>query len=112
MKKTTSVKWGSLKVGLLLAFAVGVMLWASLSGAGTSIFDAKGKIVCYFGNVSGLVSGAPVWMAGVEVGNVKSIKFVSLDEFITEPTDRTVQQRHRPLAVSGVRAADPRIPYS
>lgn len=80
MKKTTSVKWGSLKVGMLLTFAVAVMLWASLSGAGTSIFDSKGKIVCYFGNVSGLVSGAPVWMAGVEVGNVKSIKFVSLDE--------------------------------
>jgi len=79
MKKTSGAKWGSLKVGLVLVFAIAVMFWASLGGGGTSIFDPKGQFECYFKNVSGLVSGAPVWMSGVEIGNVRSLKFVNLD---------------------------------
>ena len=79
MQRTTKIKWGSLKVGSVLAIGIAIMFWASLSGGGTSIFDSKGKFTCYFANVSGLVPGAPVWLSGVEVGNVKSIKFVALD---------------------------------
>ncbi|MEA1980344.1 MAG: MlaD family protein [candidate division Zixibacteria bacterium] len=79
MKKTTSVKWGNLKVGILITIAVVALFWASLSGGGTSIFDSKGDFICYFKNVNGLVKGSPVWMSGVEVGNVKSISFVNLD---------------------------------
>lgn len=79
MKKTTGVKWGNLKVGILLLFAVAVMFWASLSGGGTSIFNPKSNFICYFRNVNGLVPGAPVWLSGVEVGNVKSVSFVNLD---------------------------------
>ncbi|UCD64417.1 MAG: MCE family protein [Candidatus Zixiibacteriota bacterium] len=79
MKRTTVVKWGSLKIGILLMFVIAVMFWASFSGGGTSIFDPKGKFICYFRNVSGLVSGSPVWMSGVEVGNVRSVDFVNLD---------------------------------
>lgn len=79
MKRTTKIKWGNLKVGLLITFAVVVMFWASFSGGGTSIFESKGQFICYFKNVNGLVTGSPVWMSGVEVGNVRSIKFVNLD---------------------------------
>ncbi|KAA3636666.1 MAG: MCE family protein [Calditrichaeota bacterium] len=79
MKRTTKVKWGDLKIGILLTFAVAVMFWASLSGGGTSIFESKKMFKCYFENINGLVPGAPVWMSGVEVGNVKSVNFVNLD---------------------------------
>ncbi len=79
MKRSTKVKWGEIKVGVLIAIAIFVLLWASFSGTGTSIFDKKVGYIAYFDNVSGLVKGAPVWIAGVEVGNVKSIKFVNLD---------------------------------
>lgn len=79
MKRTTKVGWGNLKVGILLTIVIIIMFYVSFSGGGTSIFDSKGKFICYFNNVNGLVSGAPVWMSGVEVGNVKSIKFVDLD---------------------------------
>ena len=79
MKRTTTVKWGNLKVGVLITFAIAMMFWASLSGGGTSIFDPKGQFVCYFNNVNGLVKGSPVWMSGVEVGNVRSVDFVNLD---------------------------------
>ncbi len=79
MKRTIGVKWGNLKIGILLMLAIAALLWASLSGGGTSIFESKGHFVCYFRNVSGLVPGSPVWMSGVEVGNVRSVDFVNLD---------------------------------
>ncbi len=79
MKKAAGIKWRSLKVGLVLIFAIAMMFWASLGGGGTSIFDPKGYFECYFKNVNGLVTGAPVWMSGVEVGNVRSVSFVNLD---------------------------------
>jgi phospholipid/cholesterol/gamma-HCH transport system substrate-binding protein len=79
MQRSIRVRWGNLKVGLLLVFAFGILFWASLTGTGTSILDPKGLFVCYFHNVNGLLPGAPVWMSGVEIGNVKSIEFVNLD---------------------------------
>ncbi len=79
MNRSIRVRWGSLKVGILLISAAAVLMWASLSGTGTSIFDSKDLFVCYFNNVGGLLPGSPVWMSGVEVGNVKSIKFANLD---------------------------------
>jgi len=80
MKRSTKIKWGELRVGILLAIAVVIILWASFSGGGTSIFDSKVGFMAYFKNVNGLVKGSPVWVSGIEVGNVTSIKFVSLDE--------------------------------
>ncbi len=79
MKRSIGVKWGKLKVGILIMFAIFMMMWASLSGGGTSIFDSKDLFKCYFRNVNGLLRGSPVWMSGVEVGSVKSVEFVSLD---------------------------------
>lgn len=79
MKRSIRVPFANLKVGLLLTFALAMALWASFSGGGTSIFQGKEEYKTYFRNVAGLLKGSPVWMAGVEVGNVKSIKFVNLD---------------------------------
>jgi len=79
MNRSIRVRWGSLKVGFLLISAAAVLMWASLSGTGTSIFDSKDIFICYFYDVGGLLPGSPVWMSGLEVGNVKSIEFVNLD---------------------------------
>lgn len=79
MIRSTKVKWGEIKVGVLISIALFILLWASFSGSGTSIFDKKVGYVAYFDNVNGLIKGAPVWIAGVEVGNIQSIKFVNLD---------------------------------
>lgn len=78
MKKSSEMKWSSLKVGLLLVAAIAMLFWSSLSGGGTSIFQSKKEFICYFSGVSGLLKGSPVWLAGVEVGNVRSVELVSL----------------------------------
>lgn len=79
MKRSMNIGWGSVKVGLLLVFAIAVLFWASYTGGGTSILVPKDKFICFFSDVNGLVAGAPVWMAGVEVGNVTDVEFVNLD---------------------------------
>ena len=79
MKRTGKVKWGNMKVGVVVTFAIAVVLYASFSGGGVSFFTPRDYLVSYFENVNGLVKGASVRMSGVEVGNVKSVKFVNLD---------------------------------
>ena len=54
----------------MLVFAVTAVLWASFSGGGTSFLESKVNYMAYFDNVQGLVTGSPVWIAGVEVGNI------------------------------------------
>lgn len=75
MKRSIKIKWGKLQVGLLIMLAIAALMWASITGGGTSIFESKATFVCYFQNVNGLVTGSPVWMSGLEVGNVKSLHF-------------------------------------
>ena len=75
MRRSNRVKWSELWVGLLVMFGFVILVWASLTGGGTSIFENKRHFSAYFENVQGLTPGSPVWISGVEVGNVRSIKF-------------------------------------
>lgn len=79
MKKSVKLTWSNLKIGALVLVVVTVSIWASFTGGGTSIFEAKQKFTCYFKNVDGLVVGSPIWMAGLEVGNVRSLTLVNID---------------------------------
>jgi phospholipid/cholesterol/gamma-HCH transport system substrate-binding protein len=66
-------------VGAVIMLAIAILMYSSMTGGGTSIFESKISFVCYFENVNGLVKGSPVWMSGVEVGNVTSINFAEVD---------------------------------
>ena len=79
MRRSIRIKWGSVPVGVLIMIAVAVLIYASMSGGGTSIFESKISFVSYFDNVNGLAKGSPIWLAGVEVGNVTSIGFDVFD---------------------------------
>jgi phospholipid/cholesterol/gamma-HCH transport system substrate-binding protein len=56
-------------------FGITMLMWASFTGGGTSIFETKRGFYCYFKNVNGLVKGSPIWMSGMEIGNVSSLGF-------------------------------------
>lgn len=79
MKRSGKIKWGNMWVGIIVTGAMALLLYSSFRGGGTSIFEPKQTLTAYFQSVNGLVNGAPVWLGGVEVGNVKSIAFVNLD---------------------------------
>lgn len=84
-----------------MLIAIAFALWASLTGGGTSIFDRKVEFTAYFANVNGLVKGSPVWMAGVEVGNVRSIQFVNLDSARQVKVNLRVKESVWPLVTQG-----------
>lgn len=76
MKRAGKVKWSEVKVGGLIAVGILFMLYASFRGGGTSIFERKNDYITYCSDLEGLAPGAPVWLAGVEVGNVNKVSFL------------------------------------
>jgi phospholipid/cholesterol/gamma-HCH transport system substrate-binding protein len=65
-----------LRVGIFLASATGMLLAAVfLLGRSQTLFAHRARLYTAFDNVSGLVVGAPVRLAGVDVGIVDAIRF-------------------------------------
>jgi phospholipid/cholesterol/gamma-HCH transport system substrate-binding protein len=76
MKRSENIRWSQLKAGIfiifsLLFFAGGILLM----GEKTKFFVPKGKLSLIMTDVAGLKVGAPVWLAGVDVGIVTDIHF-------------------------------------
>jgi phospholipid/cholesterol/gamma-HCH transport system substrate-binding protein len=76
MKRSDNIAWSQVKVGVfiicaLLFLAGGILLM----GKRTKLFTPKGDISVIMTDVAGLKVGAPVWLAGVDVGAVTQIRF-------------------------------------
>lgn len=76
MKRSDNIAWSQVKVGIFIIFAL-LFLAAGviLMGTQTNLFTPKGKISVILKDVQGLKIGAPVWLAGIDVGMVTSIRF-------------------------------------
>jgi len=77
MPRTRSLAWAELKIGLVALFAIvmATVLIFLLSGEG-GFFWQRYPIKTVFTNIAGLKPGAPVRVAGVEVGSVQDTPFV------------------------------------
>jgi phospholipid/cholesterol/gamma-HCH transport system substrate-binding protein len=77
MPRTRSLAWSELKIGLLAltALAITTMLIFLLSGEG-GFFWERYSIKTVFTDVTGLKPGAPVRVAGVEIGSVTAVDFL------------------------------------
>ncbi len=76
MKRSDNIAWAQVKLGVFVVFAllflaVGIILM----GKQTKLFTPKGEISVIMTDVAGLKVGAPVWLAGVDVGLVNRIRF-------------------------------------
>jgi phospholipid/cholesterol/gamma-HCH transport system substrate-binding protein len=76
MKRSNQIGWAQVRGGVfiflaLLFFAGGVLLM----GQKTKMFVNKGAMRIVMSDVVGLKPGAPVWLAGVDVGLVTDIHF-------------------------------------
>jgi phospholipid/cholesterol/gamma-HCH transport system substrate-binding protein len=70
----------SLVVGAFVVVALAAAGFALLSlGSGSGLFRPRYRLVSYFENVQGLVAGAPVRLAGKDVGTVESVSFAPLE---------------------------------
>src|SRR5215510_1465228 len=76
MPRTRSLAWAELKIRLVSLFAVAMaaLLIFLLSGEGGFFWQRYG-VKTVFANVAGLKAGAPVRLAGVEIGSVKEVEF-------------------------------------
>jgi phospholipid/cholesterol/gamma-HCH transport system substrate-binding protein len=71
------LKWSQLRVGITVIVAsltLGFLLFLMSGTAG--IFTPRITVKCYFDNAAGLRTGAPVRLAGVDVGNVTHIAII------------------------------------
>ncbi len=87
----------SLVVGAFLLAAIGVGAFALLSlGSGAGLLQPRYRLITYFEDVQGLVGGAPVRLAGRDVGQVEFVTFAPLGE--DRPPVRVVVQLDRSVA--------------
>ena len=94
MPRTRSLAWAELKIGLLtliaIVIAAGVIFL--LSGEG-GFFWQRYTLKAKFDNVAGLKPGAPVRVAGVEVGTVEDVAISGTDVEVTFQLAREMQPR-------------------
>jgi phospholipid/cholesterol/gamma-HCH transport system substrate-binding protein len=66
----------ALRVGIFLLIGIGVMAFAVLTlGSSSGLFASKVMLWARFPDISGLVVGAPVRLAGLDIGTVKKVSF-------------------------------------
>jgi phospholipid/cholesterol/gamma-HCH transport system substrate-binding protein len=76
MPRTRSLAWSELKIGLLTVTALAITMVTIFSLTGSrGFFWQRYRMKTRFDNVSGLNKGAPVRVAGFEVGHVTDIEF-------------------------------------
>lgn len=81
MKRSTPVTWAELRVAVLIVAGATVALIAVLTlGGRVGIFAPKYTLYTLMPTVSGLQKGAPIRLAGVDVGTVDQVRFIELAE--------------------------------
>lgn len=69
------LRWASLKVGIVITITLLIIFFVIIfSGGIQSFFQDRVLMTIYISDVKGLRKGAPVRVAGVDVGEVKEIK--------------------------------------
>ena len=76
MKRSDNIAWSQIKVGIFIVCAL-IFLAGGIfiMGKQTKLFIPKGQVSVIMTDVAGLKVGAPVWLAGVDVGAVTRIRF-------------------------------------
>ena len=94
MPRTRSLAWAELKIGLLavVALVVASTVIFLLSGE-SGFFWQRYNLHTKFSNAAGLKAGAPVRVAGVEVGSVEDVKFSGADVLVTFQLNKEMQPR-------------------
>jgi len=87
--------WHEFRVGIFVigSFAILIFMIVRVSG-GRGFFTPKSYAVTYLPEISGLKAGAPVWLNGIEIGNVDDIKLEKIppDTQANRDTNEKIQQ--------------------
>lgn len=105
MPRTRSLAWAELKIGLLAAVALALTAFVIflLSGEG-GFFWQRYELRAVFDNVATLKPGAPVRLAGLEVGSVSGIGFSGSEVEVRFEVSEDVQNRITDQSVASIGA--------
>src|SRR2546427_4932115 len=94
MPRTRSLAWSELKIGVVtvVALVITALTIFTLTGS-RGFFWNRYRLKTRFDNVAGLNSGAPVRVAGVEVGQVTDLKFADEKVDVTMEVNKDQQSR-------------------
>ena len=82
MPQKKQVRLAELKLGIFIVAAVILFLALILQQSwGLNWFSGSAHIVTYLTDVGGLKSGAPVWLAGIEIGRVRSVSIIKPQDY-------------------------------
>src|SRR5271169_4127303 len=76
MARGKQLTWSELRVGLFVLVGLLILAVAIFYVTGAGVWGPKYRLKTYLPEVSGLASGAPVRLDGVEIGNVDRITLV------------------------------------
>jgi phospholipid/cholesterol/gamma-HCH transport system substrate-binding protein len=94
MPRTRSLHWTELKVGIISVFAIIVAATVIVMVGGEGgFFWQRYMLKTRFDNVAGLKTGAPVRVAGVEVGSVDDVAFTGSVVEVTFKLRKELQRR-------------------
>jgi phospholipid/cholesterol/gamma-HCH transport system substrate-binding protein len=94
MPRTRSLAWSELKIGIVSLFALVIasVLIFMVSGSG-GFFWQRYSIKTVFTDIEGLKEGAPVRVAGVEIGSVRTMHFIGDKVEVTMEVSKEQQPR-------------------
>jgi phospholipid/cholesterol/gamma-HCH transport system substrate-binding protein len=76
MRRSENIVWSQVKTGIFIVVALLILAGGVLlMGTKTKMFAPKGKLSLIMRDVAGLKVGAPVWLAGMDVGIVTAVHF-------------------------------------
>ena len=101
------------RAGLFILAAVALFVWVVFAlGSQQGLWGAQYRLRASFPNVQGLVVGAPVRLAGLEVGMVEAIAFPAaledrVDVALRLDHEESVRRRIRKDSIASIRALGP-----
>ena len=121
MKRSPTITWDQLRVGLVIAISLAVLGVALYKlGQSTNLFAKRYSLIAYLPDASGLKVGGQVTVAGQMVGTVEKIDFLpvdtdtsrnlkltlAVDEGVRDQIRRDSKGRLRSLGLLGDKAFD------
>lgn len=105
MPRTRSLAWSELKIGIVsvVAIVLAAGLIFQLSGQG-GFFWQRYRLKAVFGNVAGVGTGAPVRVAGIEVGSVEEVQLTGDRVEVIMKVSKDMRSRITNRSVAGIGA--------
>lgn len=92
MKRSPTITWDQLRVGLVILIALGIIGVAVYKlGQAANLFAKRYELIAYLPDANGLRPGGAVMVAGQLAGTVKSIEFLPVDQDTTRNLRLTLQ---------------------